>query len=132
MEKKDPISEARRYLENAKEILRDKAIEDDCFYQNGKYVKLAGRTMWKGCTIALDYALDIKKKHGRQNDIDDYKEKSEQIDKNLFNHIVSGYNILYYSLGCDGEKKVDIARSGIETMNYIIDWCEHRMQGAAA
>ena len=56
MGQKNPILEARRYLDNAKEILRDKAIVDDCFYQNSKYVKPAGRTMWKGCTIALDYA----------------------------------------------------------------------------
>lgn len=132
MEQKDPILEARRYLDNAKELLRDKAIEDDCFYQNGKYVKLAGRTMWKGCTIALNYALGIKKKGNRAIDIDEYKEKSEQIDKNLFNHIVSGYNILCYSLGYDGEKKTSIANTGIDTMNFIIDWCEHRMQGAAA
>jgi len=32
MEKKNPIEEAKRYLDNAKEILRDKAIKDEDTY----------------------------------------------------------------------------------------------------
>ncbi len=132
MEQKDPILEARRYLDNAKELLRDKAIKEDNFYQDSKYVKLAGHAMWTGCMIALDYALGIKKQRGRRKDIDDYKEAASKADKKLLNYVVSGYNTMHLYMGYDGEKKVSIARDSIDTMNFIIDWCEHRMQGAAA
>ena len=132
MEQKDPILEARRYLDNAKEILRDKAVKEDNFYQDSKYVKLAGHAMWTGCMIALDYALGIKKQRCRRKDIDDYKAAAAKVDKKLLYYVESGYNIIYMGMGYDGEKKATIVDICIETMNYIIDWCEHRMQNNAA
>ena len=132
MEQKDPILEARRYLDNAKEILRDKAVKEDNFYQDSKYVKLAGHAMWTGCMIALDHALGIKKQRGRRKDIDDYKAAAAKVDKKLLYYVESGYNIIYMGMGYDGEKKATIVDICIETMNYIIDWCEHRMQNNAA
>ena len=37
----DSILAAKRYLDNAKEILREKALKDDGYYQDSKYVKMA-------------------------------------------------------------------------------------------
>ena len=60
------------------------------------------------------------------------KKMATKADKKLLSYVVSGYNTMHLSMGYDGEKKVSIARDSIDTMNFIIDWCEHRMQGAAA
>ncbi len=47
-------TEARRYIDNAKEILREKARKEDGFYQDAKYVRNAGHTACIGVLMALD------------------------------------------------------------------------------
>lgn len=60
------IIEAKRYLANAKEILREKAGKEDGFYQDRKYVKLAGHAAYSGVLVAIDGLLRVKKK-GRKS-----------------------------------------------------------------
>ena len=124
MERKNPIEEARRYMDNAKEILRDHAIKDGDYYEDSKYIKMAGHTMWTGCLVALDYALDIKKQKGRRKDIDDYKKAASEVDKKLTTYVVSGYDTMLHAMGYDGNKSVQVAQAGFTSMNHIIDWCE--------
>lgn len=126
MELKNPIEEARRYRDNAKELLKEKAEKEDGYYQDSKYVKMAGHTMWTGCLVALDYALGIKKKRGARKDIDDYKSAAAKIDKKLLNYVVSGYNYMHLFMGYDGDKDVNTSLTGLKYMNLIIDWCETR------
>ena len=40
------ITEACRYLDNAKEILKEKAQKEDRYYKDVKYVKMAGNTAY--------------------------------------------------------------------------------------
>ena len=77
MEKKNPIEEAKRYLQNAKDILKEKAIKEDNNYKDSKYVRMAGDTAWKGCLIALDVVFKVKEtmSKGKRVSIDDYKDK---------------------------------------------------------
>lgn len=56
----NPIKEAERYLLNAKQILSEKAGKDGNYYENPKYVKMAGNTAWSGVLVALDGALNVK------------------------------------------------------------------------
>jgi hypothetical protein len=53
-ELKHPIREAERYLQNARQILSEKAEKDGNYYNDGKYVRMAGNTAWNGVLIALD------------------------------------------------------------------------------
>ena len=63
MEKKNPIEEAKRYLQNAKDVLKNNTtVDNDGYYSDSKYVRMAGNTAWNGCLIALDAAYDIKKR----------------------------------------------------------------------
>ena len=48
------ITEAYRYLDNAKEILREKAQKEDRYYKDAKYVKMAGNTAYNGVFVALN------------------------------------------------------------------------------
>ena len=41
---KNPIKEAQRYLDNAREILSTKAEKDGGYYNDPKYVRMAGDT----------------------------------------------------------------------------------------
>ena len=56
MKKKDPIEEARRYVDNAKETLRDKGEYNEELnrYDDEKYVRAAGNYLWLGVLMALD------------------------------------------------------------------------------
>ena len=49
MEKKDPIEEARRYVANAEEVIKKANYDPELNrYSDGKYVKMAGNTLWNG------------------------------------------------------------------------------------
>ena len=124
MEKKNPIEEAKRYLANAKEILRDKAKKDGDFYQDGKYTRMAGNCMWNGCLIALKPALGLTVKRGQRLDIDDFKEAASKRDKKLLSNVVEGYNIMHLSMGYDGTTAVGVVSNGVKVMGNIIAWCE--------
>ncbi len=48
MEKKDPIEEARRYVANAEEVIKKANYDPELnIYTDGKYVKMAGNTLWR-------------------------------------------------------------------------------------
>ncbi len=124
MESENPIIEAQRYFDNAKEILRDKAQKRGDYYLDSKYTRMAGNTMWNGCLIALTYALNVKPQKGQRLDINDYKMVATKRSKKLVNDIVEGYNIMHLSMGYDGTKSVDVIQGGIKIMANIIDWCK--------
>ena len=134
MEKKNPIDEAKRYLQNAKDLLKDKALKDGDYYTDSKYVRMAGDTAWKGCLLALDAMFDVKKSKpkGRRVDIDDYKTVVSKRDKKLLSCTVEGYNILHLFMGYDGTKDYMVCKSGMEKAEYIIDWCEQKYKPATA
>ena len=123
MELKDPIAEAVRYQENAKQIILDNENIEDGYYDDGKYVKMAGHTMWTGCLIALDYALQIKTK-GRK-DIKDYQNAAAKRSKKLLNIITSGYQTMHLWLGYDGAKSVSTMKEGRRLADEIIEWCRN-------
>ena len=122
------IVEARRYLDNAREILTDKAQKVDGYYQDTKYVKMAGHTAYAGVLVALDSFLG-KKGKGRK-DVDWYKQKLSALDKKLLARFVSVYDILHLSMSYDGIPNAGVAKIGFEEAEVIIHWLENRMASA--
>ncbi|MBQ3732766.1 MAG: DUF5618 family protein [Bacteroidales bacterium] len=123
MEKKNPIEEARRYVANAEEVIRKANYDPELkIYTDSKYVKMAGDTLWKGCLIALDAALDIRKEKGRLS-IEKYKEAAGKRDRKLLTAIVDGYNIMHLTMGYDGTRVKKVCNSGFEYATNIIDRC---------
>lgn len=122
-ELKNPIEEARRYVSNAATvILRANYDPEMRRYTDGKYVKMAGNTLWNGCLIALDALFGINKRKGRP-DIDKYKKAASERDKKLLAFIVDGYNTMHLAMGYDGIKQKKICDTGFELANEIIDRC---------
>lgn len=91
-------------------------------YTDGKYVKMAGDTLWKGCLIALDAALDIRKGKGRPS-IEKYKEAAGKRDRKLLAAIVAGYDVMHLYMGYDGNKNKKVCDAGFDNAKAIIDRC---------
>ena len=123
MELKDPIEEARRYVANAKEVIQRAGLDPELqIYTDGKYVKMAGNTLWNGCLVALGAVLDVRKGKGRPS-IDKYKEAAAKRDRKLLAAIVAGYDFMHLTMGYDGSKGKKTCDTGFEYANDIIDRC---------
>ena len=80
----DPVSEARRYVENAEKTLSENGKYDpetNC-YQDPKYVRAAGHYLWSSVLIILDAVFKIKTKQRPHPDVKDYRNAIFKRDKN--------------------------------------------------
>lgn len=118
----EAITEARRYLDNAKEILREKAKKEDGYYQDPKYVKMAGHTAYVGVLVALDNLFG-KKTKGRK-DVDWYKNNLAKSDKKILNAFLSAYELLHLAMAYDGIQDAEIAQTAFARAESIINWVE--------
>lgn len=118
------VQEAKRYLDNAREILREKARKEDGYYQDSKYVKMAGHTAYAGVLVALDGLLG-KKTKGRK-DVEWYKQQLAKLDKKLLNSFVGVYDTLHLSMSYDGNPLASVANAGLQEAEQIIKWVETR------
>jgi len=124
MEIANPIEEARRYVANAEEVIKKADYEPELNrYTDGKYVKMAGNTLWNGCLVALDALFGISKRKGRP-DIDKYTEAARKRDKKLLAFVVDGYSTIHLCMGYDGNKSKKVCDAGFDYANAIIDYCE--------
>ena len=124
MEHKNLIQEADRYIQNARQILSEKAGKDGDFYTDRKYVKLAGHAAWCGVLVALDAAFDIKKglKKGQRIDIKDYQEAVGIVDKKMTRHLMSSYDTLHKALGYDGNLSFVVVQYALREAQGLIEW----------
>ena len=118
------IKEAERYLDNAKQILSEKAGKEGYFYSDPKYVRMAGNTAWNGILIALDATLDlrIKLKKNARPDVHDYQKALLSKDKNMYPFFTSAYETLHKSMGYDGVLKYKVVQSGMEDAKMLVSW----------
>lgn len=120
----ETLTEAKRYIDNAREILRDKVRKEDGFYQDKKYVKMAGHTAYSGVLVALD-GLFGKKTKGRKS-IEWYQEGLSKIDRKMLVAFNTAYDTLHLALGYDGNLDVEVAKAGLQNAERIIEWAEKR------
>ncbi len=113
------IEEANRCIQNAKDILKEKAKKEDGYYTDPKYVKMAGHTAYSGVLIALDGAFG-KKTKGRK-DVDWYKERISKEHKKLLYPFLSVYDILHLAMGYDGIPDAKVVQAGLEGAEKIIN-----------
>ena len=123
MEKENPIEEARRYVANAEEIIERAVYEPETnSYLDSKYIKAAGDMLWKGCLIALDAVVSVRKGKGRPS-IEKYKEAVAKRDQKLLQFVNMGYNTMHLVMGYDGNKEKKVCGAGFDRANAIIDRC---------
>lgn len=122
------VETARVHIENARDILSKKGNKKEGYYQNPKYVKMAGHTAYTGVLAALDELiqgkLKIRPKKGDRENVLFYRDNIGKINKkklNDFNHV---YNVLHRSMGYDGEGKATLVSEALDTGENIIDWVD--------
>ena len=121
---RDPVSEAHRYVENARETLKNNAKLDPetNSYTDRKYVKAAGHYLWNGVLIILNTVFHVNEKKGRVN-IDDYRMAVGPRDRKLLASVNNAYDILHLHMGYDGVLDKTVCNEGIRLANEIIDRC---------
>ncbi|GHU69407.1 hypothetical protein FACS189413_08310 [Bacteroidia bacterium] len=132
-ELKNPIQEAERYLKNAGQILSEKAEKEGNYYNDSKYVKMAGNTAWNGVLVALDGALGVRRKlkKGQRPDVDDYRDALYAKDNKMKRVFISAYETLHKSLGYDGNPNYKVVQSGMEDGRLLISWAAKHYQQLA-
>ncbi len=116
----ETVQEANRYLDNARQILSEKANKENGLYQDRKYVKMAGHIAYSGVLLALDGVLG-KKAKGRKN-VEWYKSELTKVDKKMTSLFDAIYDTLHLSLAYDGNPSAKVAQAGLEDAEKIINW----------
>lgn len=126
MKRKDPIAEARRYVENAHKALNENGELDveTKIYQDDKYVRAAGNYLWLGVLMALDAVFHVRKDRRTRVDINNYLDAVGKRDRKLLNYVNSGYDVMHLYMNCDGNPAKDVSDAGFRLANAIIDRCE--------
>jgi len=123
------IENPYNYIENAKIILREKAIKNEGTYKYPKYVKMAGHIAWCGVLLALDELMNknnIKIK-GRK-DFKDYIEFVRKRNKKILDHLMISYEKLHIFMGYDGNLSVHHSKIGLDSAKIIIDWVNKQLK----
>ena len=125
MKKKDPIEEARRYVDNARTTLKEKGDldEESGRYQDEKYVRSAGNFLWLGTLMALDAVFHVRKDRRTRVDIKDYIDAVSKRDLKLLDWVDDGYKVMHLSMTYDGVQNKKICDEGFEYARKIIDRC---------
>jgi len=125
-----PIREAERYIENAREILSEKAGKDGNLYTDRKYVKMAGNTAWNGVLVALDAVLNVRQgmKSRQRPEFRDYQEALSKRDGKMPRVLLNAYDLLHKSLGYDGVTDYKTVQSSLEKAKMMLDWASKHYQ----
>ena len=112
--------EAIRYMDNAKEYLKN-AKKEGNYYHDDKYVKTAYSVM----LLALDGFLILKGVHkpkGKvRKSIEYFQSNISKIDKKLLDYLNSAYKVLHLWGYYDGIDNASILKEGFDEAYKIID-----------
>ncbi len=118
---KDPIQEANRYLDNAKDILRTKAKKDGAMYSDKKYVRMACNTAYNGVLVALDAFAEKKGKHPKKRpDVYFYRDLLGKENRKILKLYNTIYDLLHLAGGYDGNLAVSVSSDGIKFSKELI------------
>ena len=125
MEKENPIEEAQRYVDNAKDTLKDKGELDTVtrLYGDRKYVRSAGHFLWNAVLIVLDAVFQVKSPRRRHPDIKDYKEAVASRDRKLLTLVKVGYDTMHIAMSYDGNQSKAVCDEGFRLADEIIKIC---------
>jgi hypothetical protein len=119
-----PADEAARYLENARQILTEKAGKKDGLYADVKYVKMAAGTAYSAALLILDEYL--KQKEGvnftKPKSIEDYTSRVRKYDKKLLALLVDVYGELHINGYYIGTKSVNIIQAGLTNVTKMLTY----------
>ena len=119
-----PAQEAERYLENARQILTEKAGKKDGLYADIKYVKMAAGTAYSAALLILDEYL--RQKEGvhftKPKSIDDYTNRIRKHNKKLLALLTDVYDELHLAGYYHGTKSVNTIQTGLENVRQMLTY----------
>ena len=117
-----PAEEAARYLQNAKEIVSEKAGKKDGLYADVKYVKMAAGTAYSAALLILDEYLKQKEgaKFIKPKSIEDYTNRVRKYDKKLLRLLVNVYDELHIIGYYHGTRSVDTIQTGLSNVTKML------------
>ena len=129
----DPINEAHRYVDNARELLQTNGKLDykTKLYGDSKYVRMAGNTLWNGVLLVVDAVFQVKNNSRLHPDVNDYRNEIAKRDRKLLDLFNTAYEILHVYMGYDGILEKDTCQAGFRLANDIIDRCEAMLKKSA-
>lgn len=121
----DPVTEARRYVENAKDLLKNNGNLDyeTQLYQDRKYVRMAGNNLWNGVLLIINAVFHVKRAGRLHPDVIDYRDEVAKRDKKLLALFNTAYETLHVYMGYDGNQSKATCMEGFRFANEIIDRC---------
>ncbi len=119
-----PAQEAERYLENARQILTDKAGKKDGLYADVKYVKMAAGTAYSAALLILDeYLLQKEGIHfTKPKSIEDYMSRLSKHDKKLLRILASVYDELHLAGFYHGTRSVNTMQKGMNGVRQMLTY----------
>lgn len=119
-----PAQEAERYLENARQILTEKAGKKDGLYADVKYVKMAAGTAYSAALLILDEYL--RQKEGidftKPKSIEDYTNRLRKLDKKLLTLLVDVYDELHIAGYYHGTQSVNTIQTGLSNVRQLLTY----------
>lgn len=117
-----PAQEAERYLENARQILTEKAGKKDGLYRDIKYVKMAAGTAYSAALLILDEYLEQKEgiHFTKPRSIEDYKSRLRGYNKKLLALLVDVYDELHLAGYYHGTQSVNTIQQGLENVKRML------------
>ena len=117
-----PAEEAARHLQNAKEILSEKAGKKDGLYADVKYVKMAASTAYSAALLILDEYLKQKEgvKFIKPKSIEDYTNRVGKYDKKLLRLLVNVYDELHIIGYYHGTRSVNTIQTGLSNVTKML------------
>nr|WP_295931327.1 DUF5618 family protein [uncultured Dyadobacter sp.] len=119
-----PAQEAQRYLENARQILTEKAGKKDGLYADIKYVKMAAGTAYSAALLILDEYL--RQKEGahftKPKSIEDYTSRIRKHNKKLLALLTDVYDELHLAGYYHGTKSVNTIQTGLKNVTQMLTY----------
>ena len=116
-------NEAMRYMDNAKECLKN-AKKEGGYYHDPKYVRMACGTAYSGMLVALDGFFMLRGVHKptakERKSIEYYQKNITRIDGKMLNTLNCAYQILHLSGYYDGITKATVVKDGFDEAGKII------------
>jgi hypothetical protein len=116
--------EAMRYMDNAREYLKN-AKKEDNIYRDPKYVRTACGTAYVGVLIALDGFLILKgiKKPTKKDrkSIEFYQSNLGKLDRKMLDNLNIAYKILHLSGYYDGIEDAIVLKRGFDLADTLIE-----------
>jgi len=118
-------NEAIRYMDNAKEYLKN-AKKEGNYYHDPKYVKTACGTAYSGLLVAMDGFLILKGIHKptttkQRKSIEHYQINIAKIDRKMLDHLNGAYQILHLFGYYDGTTVVKVVKEGFDIAYTLIE-----------